>query len=99
MIVTEKIKLPCLISMDSEVNSPRLPSYRRKKALDESLVKSLTLQDMQDTDPAHYGLKGSPTQVQKVYPPEKSSSRTVLQGNSAELSEKLFELLSDRKFI
>lgn len=99
MIVTEKIKLPCLISMDSEVNTPRLPSYRRKKALDESLVKSLTLQDMQDTDPAHYGLKGSPTQVQKVYPPEKSSSRTVLQGKSAELSEKLFELLSDRKFI
>ena len=99
MIVTEKIKLPCLICMESEVNTPRLPSYRRKKATDDSRICSLTLADLEDKDPSHYGLKGSPTQVQKVYPPEKSSSRTMVQGSGAELSEKLFELLSDRKFI
>ena len=85
--------------MESEVNTPRLPSYRRKKATDDSLIRSLTLADLQDSDPSHYGLKGSPTQVQKVYPPEKSSSRTMVKGSSAELSEKLFQLLSDRKFI
>ena len=99
MIVKQRIKLPCLICMDSEVNTPRLPSYIRKKATDEALVRSLTLADLEDKNPEHYGLKGSPTQVQKVFPPEKSSSRVLEKGSSAELADKLNRLLSDRKFI
>ena len=99
MIVKQRIKLPCLICMDSEVNTPRLPSYIRKKVTDESLVRSLTLADLEDRNPEHYGLKGSPTQVQKVFPPEKSSSRVLENGSSAELADKLNRLLSDRKFI
>ena len=99
MIVTVRIALPCLICMESEVNTPRLPSYRRKKATDESVIRSFTLEDFEDRDPSHYGLKGSPTQVQKVYPPEKSSSRTMAEGTSSELSENLYSLLSEKKFI
>ena len=99
MIVKQRIKLPCLICMDSEVNTPRLPSYIRKKATDESLVRSLTLADLEDRNPEHYGLKGSPTQVQKVFPPEKSSSRVLENGSSAELADKLNRLLSDWNFI
>lgn len=99
MMITERIKLPCLISMDSEVNTPRLPSYRRKKAMDDSLIHTLTFQDFKDQDRSHYGLKGSPTQVQKVFPPEKNSEMVFLEGSSDELSEKLHQLLSDRKII
>ena len=99
MIIKEKIKLPCLISMDSEVNTPRLPSYRRKLASSEECVKILTLNDFEDTDPGHYGLKGSPTQVQKVFPPDKSTSRVLEEGRPEELSDKLHSLLADRKFI
>ena len=99
MIIKERIKLPCLISMDSEVNTPRLPSYRRKLASSENSVRILTLNDFEDTDPGHYGLKGSPTQVQKVFPPDKSTSRVLEQGHPEELSDKLFGLLADRKFI
>ncbi len=99
MIVTERIKLPCLISMDSEVNTPRLPSYRMKKAMDEGRIHTLTFADFKDQDRNHYGLKGSPTQVQKVFPPEKNSERTLVKGDSSELAQKLHQLLSDRKFI
>ena len=99
MIVKQRIKLPCLICMDSEVNTPRLPSYRRRKTTEETLVHSLTLADLEDRNPEHYGLKGSPTQVQKVFPPEKSSSRILENGSSEELADKLNRLLSDRKFI
>jgi len=99
MIITEKIKLPCLICMDSEVNTPRLPSYRRRKAMDEGRIHTLTFQDFKDQNQEHYGLKGSPTQVQKVFPPEKNAERTLLEGDSKDLSEKLHQLLSDRKFI
>ena len=99
MIIKEKIKLPCLISMDSEVNTPRLPSYRRKLASSEECVKIMTLNDFEDTDSGHYGLKGSPTQVQKVFPPDKSTSRVLEEGRPEELSDKLHSLLADRKFI
>ena len=99
MIVKEKIQMPCLICTDSEVNTPRLPSYRRKKAMDDSLIHSFTLNDFEDKDNTHYGLKGSPTQVQKVFPPEKSTSRVMVEGSSEELAEKLGKLLSERKFI
>lgn len=99
MIIKERIKLPCLISMDSEVNTPRLPSYRRKLASSENSVKIMTLNDFEDTDPSHYGLKGSPTQVQKVFPPDKSTSRVLEEGHPDELSDKLHSLLADRKFI
>ena len=91
--------MPCLICMDSEINTPRLPSYRRKKAMDGSLIHSLTLNDLEDKDSTHYGLKGSPTQVQKVFPPEKSTSRVMVEGSSEELAQKLIDLLADRKFI
>jgi electron transfer flavoprotein beta subunit len=99
MIVKESLRMPCLICMDSEINTPRLPSYRRKKALDGSLIHSLTLNDLEDKDSTHYGLKGSPTQVQKVFPPEKSTSRVMVEGSSEELAQKLNDLLADRKFI
>ena len=67
--------------------------------MDDSLIHSFTLNDFEDKDNTHYGLKGSPTQVQKVFPPEKSTSRVMVEGSSEELAEKLGKLLSERKFI
>ena len=58
-IIRCSIALPCLISMDGDINTPRLPSYRIKKALKENTVNFLTFTDFQDQDPAHYGLTGA----------------------------------------
>lgn len=99
MLVTEKLLFPCLISTDSDVNTPRLPSYKRMKAIKDEDVTVLTFADFADKNPAHYGLKGSPTQVQKIFPPEKQSGRTLLQGDAEELAGKLCSLLKDKKFI
>lgn len=99
LVVTERLQLPCLLSFESEVNTPRLPSYRRKKATGEDVIKVLTFSDFLDQDPTHYGLKGSPTQVQKVFPPEKSSGRIVKEGSSDELSSDILCLLKNKKFI
>ena len=35
LIVTQTLRLPCLVCVDGAVNTPRLPSYRRKKQLGE----------------------------------------------------------------
>ena len=69
--------LPCLISMESDINTPRLPSYRIKKALTADTVRFLTFGDFDDQDPNHYGLNGSATQVERIYPPEKNRRKST----------------------
>ena len=49
-------------------------------------------------DEKKLGLKGSPTQVERIFPPEKSSSREMLQGTEPELAAQLYGILRGRKF-
>ncbi len=99
MIVTERLELPCLLCTDADINTPRLPSYKRRKAMSPDSVRVLTFADLEDKNPAHYGLKGSPTQVQKIFPPEKKTDREMFAGASDELADTLLTLLKNKKFI
>lgn len=97
---TMKISLPCLITMDKDVNTPRLPSYNRKKSMDEdSLISVFTAADISDADENELGLKGSPTQVERIFPPEKNDHREMIEGSGSQLSETLYKLLAEQKFI
>ena len=98
-IVTERLLLPCLLCTDADINTPRLPSYKRRKAMAPDSIRVLTFADFEDKDPAHYGLKGSPTQVQRIFPPEKKTDREMFTGPSDELADALLTLLKNRKFI
>lgn len=98
-VLTADIKMPCVLCADGEINTPRLPSYRRKCEVkgDESLITVLSLADFEDTDPMHYGLNGSPTQVEKIFPPEKNSEHVVFEGEG--VTDRIFDVLKNRKFI
>lgn len=98
-IATQRMTLPCLLCMDSEVNTPRLPSYKRKKELAGKQVRTLTLADLEDKEERHYGLAGSPTQVERIFPPEKNAGREVLEGEEDKLAGELADILHERKFI
>lgn len=97
LIVTQTLCLPCLVCVDGAVNTPRLPSYRRKKQLGEGRVRFLSLDDMEDRDERHYGLSGSPTQVVRIFPPEKSTEKELWTGTGPELAQKLFDLFKGQK--
>ena len=97
LIVTQTLRLPCLVCVDGAVNTPRLPSYRRKKQLGEGQVRFLSLDDMEDRDERHYGLSGSPTQVVRIFPPEKSTEKELWTGTEPELAQKLFDLFKGQK--
>lgn len=99
LIVKQKLELPCLLCLDSDINTPRLPSYRKKKSIEESNIQVFALADMLDKDASHYGLKGSATQVQKIFPPEKNDNRVVYTGDSKELVDKLETILHEHRFI
>lgn len=98
-IEISEIKMPCLITVDKGSLSPRLPSYKRGKAMKDAEIKVITFADIEDQDENHYGLKGSPTQVERMFPPERNTDKVVLSGTMEEQVNKLTEILKDKKFI
>ncbi len=98
-VIKESIKMPCLISVDGDINTPRLPSYKVKKDLKADLVKFLTFEDFGDQNPDNYGLNGSATQVERIFPPEKIKEKENIEGDENTQAEKLFELMKNKKII
>ena len=98
-IETALITTPCLLCTDSDINTPRLPSYKKKVEHKdcEDLIKVITFNDVEDKDESHYGLKGSATQVERIFEPEKRHDKQIFA--DGDLSEKVFELLKEKKFI
>lgn len=96
---TVEIQFPCLITVEKGIFQPRLPSYKRKKATVSKEVFSYSLKDLDDTDEVNYGINGSPTQVERIFPPEANTDKEMWVGSGKELGEKLFEKLAELKFV
>jgi len=97
--VKESISLPCLISTDADINTPRLPSYKVKRALTDEVVKFLSFADFDDRDESHYGLSGSATQVERIFPPEKNTEKHTVHGTGEEQADELVSIISRLKLI
>ena len=94
-----RIQLPCLISVDGDINTPRLPSYKIMRSMPDDSIKTLTFADFADRDPDHYGLSGSATQVERIFPPEKASGKQTVEGSPEEQAQALFDLLRQSKML
>jgi electron transfer flavoprotein beta subunit len=94
-----RMRLPCLLCVDNDVNTPRLPSFRRQLEIGRPPLVHLSIADLEDGDPFHYGIHGSPTLVESIYPPEKNLGRRVLEGSGDELAAFLFNLLKRDKYV
>ena len=97
--VRMKVSMPCLISVDGDINTPRLPSYKTKKALRDEDVTFYSFSDFEDQDPSHYGLTGSATQVERIFPPEKNEQKQTIGGSTEEQSDALLALLRAKKMM
>lgn len=95
----QQMKLPCLLTIAKDANVPRLPSYKRKIAIKDEQKQIITLQDFADKDQSHYGLKGSPTNVVKVFPPEIKVERRILTGSAREIANEVVCEIRDKKII
>jgi len=93
------IEYPCLITVEKGIMQPRLPSYKRKLKTRDRAVKMLAFKDFADRDEKKYGLKGSPTQVERIFPPEPNTERVLWEGNWQELADRCFNTLKQLKFI
>ncbi|MBM3253807.1 MAG: electron transfer flavoprotein subunit beta/FixA family protein [Candidatus Omnitrophica bacterium] len=88
-------KLPCLITVVKEINIPRLPSLKGKLRSKNYTVKKLSSHDL-DVRQDNVGLKGSPTQVIKIFIPPVRAGGIILNGPTNETVEKLVSLLKER---
>lgn len=94
-----RLEPPLLACMEKDANTPRLPSYRRRKEMETYDVHRLALADLMDSDPAHYGMQGSPTRVVRVFAPEHKETRRFLEGSAQAMAEAMLGILKEEKIV
>jgi electron transfer flavoprotein alpha/beta subunit len=72
--------LPALITVVKEINEPRVPSLKGKMKAKNLKVTAWTAKDI-GADEEKIGLKGSPTQVVRIFPPVPRGQREILSGS------------------
>jgi electron transfer flavoprotein beta subunit len=88
--------LPCLITVVKEINDPRLESLKGKLKARKAEIKLLEAKTL-GLHEDDIGLKGSPTQVIKVFTPPKREGGEILQGEPEDIIPKLAQRLIDLK--
>jgi len=89
-----EMRLPALISVVKEINTPRLPSLRGKMK-----AKSIELKvwncEMLGLDEKLVGLNGSPTQVVHIFTPKHDKKTEKFEGDPEQAVEKIIQTLNE----
>lgn len=72
--------LPAVITVVKEINTPRVPSLKGKMKAKNLKIAPWSAKDLA-ADEAKLGLKGSPTQVVRIFPPAPRGQREMLSGS------------------
>lgn len=98
-IEVAEVKFPCLLTVEKDIFQPRLPSYKKKLETKGREIQSICLNDFEDKDENKYGLNGSPTQVERIFPPSANTDRETWTGDSEEISDRLVNKLKELKYV
>jgi len=94
-----EVQFPCLLTVEKDIFQPRLPSYKKKLLTKDREIKMISLNDFEDKDEKKYGLNGSPTQVERIFPPSVNDEREIWTGSNENLSLKITTKLKQLKFV
>ena len=86
-------RLPVVLTVVKEINTPRLPSLKGKLAAKKAEVPVLTAADI-GAEVERLGLNGSPTQVMKIFTPPKPGGGKKFTGEPAETVDALLAELT-----
>ncbi len=92
------IKLPIVITVVKEINTPRTPSLKGKMNARKALIPTWTAADIEAPEDK-LGLQGSPTQVSRVFSPPHREGGERWTGEADELAEKLAGLLKELEIV
>lgn len=98
-IEVAEVKFPCLLTVEKDIFQPRLPSYKKKLETKDREIQTICLNDFEDKDENKYGLNGSPTQVERIFPPSANTDRETWTGDGEEISDRLVNKLKELKYV
>jgi len=87
-----EVRLPAVVTVVKQINDPRHPSMKNVLKAKRAEIAKWTLADL-DADPKQAGFDGSPTQVIRVWPPEKRVGGKRLEGETDEVVGELAEAI------
>ena len=94
-IETQRIKLPCLLTVLNDINDPSMPTLRGKKSARRASVDTLNAADLR-LSKEEAGLVGSPTRVVKISHPKISRKTEFYSGRELERGfERVLEILRE----
>ncbi len=96
-VETAWMPFPCLVTVEQDIFTPRLPSLKRAREVKERPIAMRGLDAFLDTEPSHYGLTGSPTQVERIFPPASDIERETWEGEGT--GARLHDQLKKWKFV
>ncbi|HEY3376844.1 MAG TPA: electron transfer flavoprotein subunit beta/FixA family protein [Armatimonadota bacterium] len=89
-----EVALPALFTVVKEINEPRTPSLRGKMRAKSAQIPVWSAESM-GLDPEKCGLKGSPTQVVKIFCPEHRAGGERWEGDAPDLASKMLEIIRE----
>lgn len=89
-----RLPLPCLIAVDKSACVVRAPALKRKLEAARLPVTALSLLDLPDKNPNHYGLSGSATSVERIFPPDAARLGVMIEGGPREIAAAIAAELS-----
>lgn len=79
--------LPALLTVVKDINQPRYPTFMGIRRATKMQIPVWGAADLPGTDPGKFGLKGSPTQVVRVFsPPKREGKVDMVQADTVEQS-------------
>ena len=92
-------KMPMLVTVVKSANEPRFSTVKGIMKANRTEIPVLTSSDL-DVEENYIGLKGSPTQVKKIFtPPSRSGGEMIQAKDTREAVSILIKKLSDAKII
>lgn len=91
--------VPALLTVVKSINEPRLPTVKGTMKANRKEIPVITVNDV-EVDPDRLGLKGSPTQVRRIFTPQQRTQGEIIQADSARESvAMLIQKLSEAKIV
>ena len=97
VIETVHMPFPCVVTVEQDIYMPRLPSLKKAREIGNREVHIHGLDSFLDTDPEHYGLSGSATAVERIFPPDHDVKQEVWQ--AGDNGNRLYDQLKKWKFV
>ncbi|NPV47702.1 MAG: electron transfer flavoprotein subunit beta/FixA family protein [Armatimonadetes bacterium] len=91
-------RLPCLITVVKQMNEPRHASLKNVMKARKKEIPTWTAADI-EADESRCGLNGSPTNVVKVFAPQRHTQGERLEGDVNDVVERLVKILREKQVV